>query len=220
MYILHHAADFASSVVHFALEEMDLRFSLSIKDLDGGDLDTPAYGALNPLRLIPALEGPDGPIFETAAILLFLSDRHGKLAPAPQDPDRGAFLSWLLFTSNTLHPATMFLFYPHRAAGEAASDAARQVAHAQIVTRLGLINEMIAEKRPRWLSPDEPGVLGYYLGILVRWLSILPPDPFKVTADRLPALHAVLAAHETRPAALRVAEIDKLGATPFTNPKG
>lgn len=218
MYTLHHAADFASDIIRLALEEMAVPYTLSIKDFDGGELDTPAYRAINPAGRLPAMEGPDDPMFETGAILLYLTDRHAALSPGPQDPDRAAFLSWLFYTSNALHPAAMALIYPHRAAGEACADAASPVAHDLVLSHLGLIDAMIAQHRPRWLSPDEPGVLGHYIGMLIRWMTMLPPPPFAITAAGFPALHAVLAAHEARPAALRVALADGLGPTPFTNP--
>ncbi len=35
---------------------------------------SPAYLALNPNGLIPVLETPHGPVFETAAILLWLAE--------------------------------------------------------------------------------------------------------------------------------------------------
>lgn len=216
---LHHAPDFASTIVRFALEELELPHTLAIVDLDGGALAEPAYRQINPIGLIPALETDDGPMFETAAILLWLVDRTGRLGPGPEDPDRAAFLSWLFFTSNALHQAALAMFYPHRPAGEANTDATRAAAHDQIVARLGLIEAMIATRHPRWLSPDHPGVLGYYLGILVRWLIMLPPDPYGIDLDDFPRLQAVLAAHEARPAALRVAKADNLGPTPFTKPR-
>jgi glutathione S-transferase len=158
-------------------------------------------------------------MFETGAILLWLVDQTGRLGPGPNDPDRPAFLSWLFFTSNALHQAALAMFYPHRPAGEANTDAARAAAHDQIIARLGLIEAMIAAQAPRWLSPDHPGVLGYYIGILVRWLILLPPEPYGIDLADFPHLHKVLAAHEARPAALRVAEADGLGPTPFTNPR-
>ena len=215
---LHHAPDFASTIVRFALEELELPHTLAIVDIDGGALASPEYRRVNPVGLIPALETDDGPMFETGAILLWLVDRTGRLGPGPQDPDRGAFLSWLFFTSNALHQAALAMFYPHRPAGEANTDAARAAAQEQITARLGLIEAMLAAQQPRWLSPDQPGVLGYYIGILVRWLLSLPPAPYGIVLADFPHLRAVLAAHEARPAALRVAASDGLGPTPFTNP--
>ncbi|MFO1203146.1 MAG: glutathione S-transferase family protein [Tabrizicola sp.] len=215
---LHHAPDFASSIVRFALEELELPHTLSIVDIDGGALSSPEYRRVNPVGLIPALETDDGPMFETAAILLWLVDQTGRLGPGPNDHDRGAFLSWLFFTSNALHQAALAMFYPHRPAGEANTDAARASAQDQIVARLGLIESLIATEKPRWLSADHPGVLGYYIGILVRWLQVLPPAPYGIDIDDFPHLKAVLAAHEARPAAQRVADSDGLGPTPFTHP--
>ncbi len=215
---LHHAPDFASTIVRFALEELELPHTLAIVDIDGGALASHEYRQVNPVGLIPALETDDGPMFETAAILLWLVDKTGRLGPGPTDPDRGPFLSWLFFTSNALHQAALAMFYPHRAAGEANSAAAQAAAQEQIVARLGLVEQMIAAQAPRWLSPDHPGVLGYYIGILVRWLILLPPAPYGIRIDDFPHLRAVLAAHEARPAALRVAASDGLGLTPFTNP--
>jgi glutathione S-transferase len=215
---LHHAPDFASTIVRFALEELELPHTLAIVDIDGGALASAEYRRVNPVGLIPALETDHGPMFETAAILLWLVDQTGRLGPGPQDPDRGAFLSWLFFTSNALHQAALAMFYPHRPAGEANTDAARAAAQEQIVARLGLIEAMLVAQRPRWLSPDHPGVLGYYIGVLVRWLIALPPAPYGIALADFPHLHAVLAAHEARPAALRVAASDGLGPTPFTNP--
>jgi len=216
---LHHAPDFASTIVRLALEELELPHVIALADMDSGALASPEYRRVNPVGLIPALETDDGPIFETAAILLWLVDRTGRLGPGPKDPDRGAFLSWLFFTSNALHQAALAMFYPHRAAGEANTAAAQAVAHDQIIARLGLIESLIASQSPRWLSADHPGVLGHYIGILVRWLILLPPPPYGLDLGRFPHLHAVLAAHEARPAALRVAEADALGPTPFTNPR-
>lgn len=218
MLTLHHAPDFASTIIRFALEELELPHTLAIVDIEGGALASPEYRRVNPVGLIPALETDHGPMFETAAILLWLVDQTGRLGPGPQDPDRGAFLSWLFFTSNALHQAALAMFYPHRPAGEANTDAARAAAQEQITARLGLIETLIATQAPRWLSPDHPGVLGYYIGVLVRWLILLPPAPYGIDLADFPYLTAVLAAHEARPAALRVAASDGLGPTPFSNP--
>lgn len=216
---LHHAPDFASTIVRLALEELELPHVIALADIDGGALTSPDYRRINPVGLIPALETDHGPMFETGAILLWLVDRTGRLGPGPQDPERPAFLSWLFFTSNALHQAALAMFYPHRPAGEANTDAARAAAHDQITLRLGLIEALIATRAPRWLSPDHPGVLGYYIGVLVRWLILLPPVPYGLDLAAFPHLKAVLAAHEARPAALRVADADGLGPTPFSNPR-
>lgn len=213
---LHHANDFASTIIRFALEELELPHTIALVDFDSGALTSAEYRRINPVGLIPALETENGPMFETAAILLWLVDKTGRLGPGPNDADRGQFLSWLFFTSNALHQAALAMFYPHRPAGEANTDAARATAHDQVVARLGLIESLIASQHPRWLSADHPGVLGFYIGVLVRWLTSLPPDPYRIDLAQFPNLRAVLAAHESRASVQRVAADEGLGAKPFT----
>ena len=213
---LHHTPDFASTIIRYVLEELELPHTIAMVDFDGGAHKSPEYRRINPAGLIPTLETDDGPIFETAAILLWLVDKSGRLGAGPNDLDRGQFLSWLFFISNALHTASIAMFYPHRPAGEANTDAARAAAHDQVTARLGLIESLIKSHHPRWLSAEHPGVLGFYIGVLVRWLTSLPPEPYRIDLGQFPNLRAVLAAHESRPAVQRVAADEGLGQKPFT----
>ena len=145
----------------------------------------------------------------------------GGLCPAPTDPSGGGFLSWFMFTSNTLHQTVMTLIHPDRVAGAAVQDIVQIGALKQLHEQANHLEMMITEKDPDWLSPRRPGALGYYLGILIRWAMYLPEDPaMRFSLSPYPALRAVLAAHEAFPAARRVAEADSLGLTPFTAPEG
>lgn len=219
-YTLYHVPDWGSSVIRLMLEEIGAQYRIAPLDWDAGDFDSPAFRAVNPLGLIPAIETPDGPIFETAAIILWLNARHGGLCPGPADPARGAFLSWLMFTSNTLHQTVLTLIHPERIAGEAMQSVVQASALQRLHTEAGHIEAMIAAKDPDWLSPRQPGALGYYLGILLRWALYLPEDGrMRFSLGPYPALRAVLAAHEAFPAARRVADLDALGANPFTAPE-
>jgi glutathione S-transferase len=220
-YRLYHVPDWGSSVIRLALEEIGAPYEILPLDWDAGDFDSPAFRAVNPLGLIPALDTPEGPVFETAAILLWLNARHGGLGPAPTDPARGAFLSWLMFTSNTLHQTVLTLIHPDRIAGDAVQDIVQASALEQLHEQAGQLEAMLGAEDPDWLSTRQPGALGYYLGILLRWAMYLPEDPaLRFSLRPFPALHRVLAAHEQFPAARRVAKADTLGPTPFTAPEG
>ena len=219
MYVLHQIDDWASLIIRLALEEMALPYRLHRHDFDAGSLDDPAFRALNPQGLIPVLETPDGPIFETAAILLWLADRHGLMAPVPQTPDRAAFLSWLLFVSNTLHPTVMAQIYPGRLAGEAAAPLACQAAFARLQGQCAML-EAIFGKAPAWANADAPSILSPYLAVLLRWAQVLAADPAcNIDLAAYPALHGHLVKLETRPAFVRVAQAEALGPTPFSNPQ-
>ena len=109
MYRLHYAPDNASLIVRLVMDAHGLPYDLALVDRSAGAQHSDAYRAVNPTGLIPALETPQGTLFETGAILLWLGDRHG-LVPAPDQADRGMLLSWLFFVSNTRHPDLLAIF--------------------------------------------------------------------------------------------------------------
>ena len=215
-YILYGLPDFANLAVHIVLEDITAPYRVVFLD-DIDRLKTPAHLARHPLGLVPAMETPDGTLFETAAILLWLADRHG-LAPAPQDADRAAFLSWLFYTSNTLHTAAMDLIHPYRPAGDDHSAIVAAEARARLVARLAPL-EAMAATRPRWMSPDAPGIMGPYVGMLLRWLRAFPWDPAHAFASSdYPALHALVSATEMRPATQKVGAAHGLSGRFMTAP--
>ena len=211
MYVLHYSPDSASLIVRLVLEELGVAHEARKIDRAAGELDSPAYRAMHPLGKIPALQTPDGPMFETAAMLLYLSETHGRLAPQPGSPQRAAFLKWLFFTSTNLHTALLQFYYPDRTAGPACADAVKAAALAALKSQLSMLDAMVAREAPDWLS-TAPSVLGYYIAVLMRWLA----GP--IDARDYPALLPVLAALETRPAARACAKAEGLGDTIFTNP--
>ena len=218
MYILHSSPDSASLIVRLVLEELGLPYEARQIDRAAGQLDSASYRALQPLGKIPALETPEGPMFETAAILLYLSEKHGALAPQPGDGDRPAFLSWLFFVAFNLHPVVLDVFYTARVAGPENVDAVLARAVPRLHVCLNVLDSMVASQAPGFLS-EAPSILGYYLAVLMRWLGDMPQgQPARIDSADYPALHKVLAALELRPAALACARAEGLGATIFTHP--
>ena len=220
MYTLQSIPDFASLIVHLVLEELGQPYTLNTLNFDAGDLDSPAHRALNPFGKIPAMQTPDGPMFETAAITLWLADRHGALAPAPTAPDRADFLSWFFFTNFSLHTGMMNLVHPYRAGGEDISFAVSQTTHARLMSELATMDTMIASRKPRWLSAKEPSILTYHLAVLMRWMKAFAYFPeHAIDSANFPAIHAILRAMETRPAAIRAAADEGLTGAFFSNPE-
>ncbi len=219
MYLLHYCVDNASLAVRITLNELGVPYRDKLLNREAGEQDSPAYRVLQPLGLIPALETPDGPMFETAALLLWLADRQGALAPAPASPERAAFLKWFFFTTSHLHPAVLQILYPEKYAGSPEAEPAF-IALALARAHLALTKlEKVATSKPVWLSPDQPSILGYYIALLARWLKYHKPGDAKhIDFAAYPALHQLAAGLETRPAALKAAEQEGLGATIFTNP--
>ena len=215
MYTLHAVPDFASLIVHLVLAELDVPHTLALHEMD--DLQTAAYLAIHPFGKIPALETPDGPMFETGAILIYLAEKHGALAPRAGDPTRAAFLSWFIFANHNLHTTMMQLIHPYRPGGEAATAFITPVAHTTLRDYYATLDAMVARDHPAWLSPDAPTILSLYLAVIMRWTQAFAYDPaLNIPVSDYPALHAIMASLESRPAVQRVAAIEGIGPTPFT----
>jgi glutathione S-transferase len=216
--VLHAIPDFASLIPRLVMADAGIDHRMVLQSDDRALRDTPAFRAVSPFALIPALETPEGPVFETGAILLWLADRHAGLAPAAGDPDRGRFLSWLMWTANTLHPLVMDLIHPYRQAGDGAEGAVAASARARIKALLPMLDTLVATA-PDWASPDRPGVLLPYLAVLLRWARAFPYDPAQaVGLEGAPRLAAAIARFEHRPAVQGVAAAEGIGTTPFTAP--
>lgn len=218
MYVLHYFPDTASLVVRMVLLELGVPHDCRLIDRENGALDSADYRAMQPLGKIPAMETPDGPMFETAAMLLYLADRHPGLVPPPDSPDRAAFLKWFFFTSTNMHPTLLDLFYPDRVAGEAAVAEVLARARVKMLDFLTILNAAV-EGNPAWMPQTGPTLLGYYVAMLIHWLgSYDPGHPSYFRAAQFPALNRVMAMMETRPAAQKIAQEEGLGALPFTAP--
>ncbi|PWE28474.1 glutathione S-transferase [Pararhodobacter marinus] len=216
IYTLHYAPDNASLIIRLALEELGQPYRTALVDRRARAQDSAAYRALNPAGLIPVLETPDGPVSETAAILLWLSERHGALAPAPGDSARGAFLKWLFFTSNTLHADLRIAFYPDRYApgGEAALLAGIK---ARLASHFALLEAECG--RHDWLGGEGVSGLDLYLAPLMRWAQIYGAGPRWFDAARYPRLMAMAGALENRASVAAAIRAEGLGRAPFTAPQ-
>lgn len=221
-YRLHYAPDNASLVIRLALEELGQPYDTALVDRAARAQKAPDHLVLNPAGLIPALETPDGPLFETGAILLWLTDRHGALAPAPGSPGRGGFLKWLFFTSNTLHAGLRMRFYPDQYVGRdpAAQAALRDHMRGEATRHLSLI-EAQAALSPGWLGARAPSALDLYLACLLRWARLYPPGEAKdwLRVENLPCLHDMAARLETRASVAAAIRAEGLGPAPFTEPR-
>lgn len=221
-YILHYAPDNASLVIRLAMEEMGVAYQTTLVDRSVDAQRSPAYRALNPNGLIPVLETPHGPIFETGAILLWLADTHAAMAPDMQSPDRAAFLKWLFFLSNTLHADLRINFYTHLYAGqdENTQTAVIDTIQNRITTHLAHLNDLAVEQTS-YLGAAQPSVLDCYLACMLRWMALYPASRDKgwFSLAATPQLFAILHRLEGRPAVLAAAQAEGLGPTPFTHPQ-
>lgn len=109
MYTLYWAKGSANMVCHAAMIEMDVPFKLIEIDVDSGQQKSPDYLKLNPNSRVPTLIEDGRVMYEFAAILLYLCEKHpqARLMPPVGSPERARFLQWLFYLTNTPQEALM-----------------------------------------------------------------------------------------------------------------
>lgn len=113
MIVLHHCSDARSFRPLWALEELELPYELRMLPFPPRVLAKP-YLAENPLGTIPLLVDGETRMTESAAMIEYLSRRHGqgRLAVEPDEPGFGAYLNGLHYGEATLtFPQTLVLRY-------------------------------------------------------------------------------------------------------------
>ena len=103
---LYFAPGTRAARIAFLLEELGVPWEKVTLDLAQRAHKTADYLALNPNGVVPTLKDGDTVIFESVAIALHLADRFAEkgLAPPPDSPLRGRYLSWMVWSMTTLEP--------------------------------------------------------------------------------------------------------------------
>ena len=83
MYTLYYAPGSASFCVHWLLLELGVEFDARRVDLDAGEQRNPEYLKLNPNGRVPTLIVDGAPVYEVAALLMLLAERHPQPSFAP-----------------------------------------------------------------------------------------------------------------------------------------
>lgn len=195
MYTLYYSPGAASLVVHWMLIELGVPHSLHLLDFDSREHKAPEYLKLNPNGVVPTLVCDGEPLFEAAALVMHLADKHPEagLAPQPATMHRAHYYQWLLHLANTVQPAFRAWYYPHEAAGPENADATREHARIRIEDCWERIDAHLAEHGP-YLLGDRLSAADFHLAMLMRWSRNLPRQ-----ATEWPHLARLAAIMKSRP---------------------
>ena len=94
--------------VAWMLAEAGLEYERVTIDIhDPKAKEAPDFAAASPMGKVPALEDGEVRMADSAAICMYLADRYpaAGLAPALDDPKRGAYLFWMVFGPGVMEPA-------------------------------------------------------------------------------------------------------------------
>ncbi|HMI87682.1 MAG TPA: glutathione S-transferase family protein [Polyangiaceae bacterium] len=179
-FVLHYAPRSRAFRILWLLEEARVPYELAVYDLQKGTHKDRAYLAVNPDGKVPALvdRGPNGDwsviITESAAISTYIADAcpEAALAPALSSPDRGPYLTWLIYCSAALEPAFADFMFPRQK--EAPRSAVGWPSYDATLGRI----ERAVERGP-WLLGEHFTAADVMLGAMLQWLNAwgkLPPS--------------------------------------------
>lgn len=163
--------------VQGVLEELGLPYQAKLVDMSKDEHKQAPYLTVNPAGKIPALQLEDGSaVTESAALCLFLTDRHPKaeIAPEANDPGRAAFLQWLFYLTNTLQPALLRFYYPerHTAAAGDIENVKRQ-GETDVAACWADIDKHLAQHGP-YLLGERYSVADIFCFMLSTWQESCP----------------------------------------------
>ena len=185
-------------IVRWMLEEVGRPYRTVVLDY-ATTMKAPDYLALNPMGKVPAITHRGAVVTECAAICAYLADAfpEANLAPATDDPLRGAYYRWMFFAAGPVEAAvtakSVGLLPP--------PEKSTMVGYGSFDQAVETLDYAVSQGGP-WLLGDRFTAADVYVGSQVSWglmFGTRPTRPvFQAYAERLAA----------RPAAVRAREID------------
>jgi glutathione S-transferase len=187
----------ANMAPHAVLREIGCPFELIRVDISRAENRDPAYLALNPNARVPTLVHGDRVIYESAAILMYLCEAHpdARLMPPPGAPQRGAFLQWLFWLTNTLQEDLQHWWHADNYLdSEAARHEMKIVAERRLGKMFSQLDSSLGEAGPYMLGQQFSAV-DIFLVMLCRWTRAMARP-----ATSYPNLNRLIGLVTARPA--------------------
>ena len=203
-YTLFCAPDTYAMSAHAVLEETGADYETHWIEIFT-DTPDPAFLAASPHCRTPALKGPDGTVFETGAVCLYVAERHpdAGLVIAPGDPRRGVFLQWFHYLATTLQPEVIIQYHPEFYHPDAERQAALKAASMQRLDGVFRTLDEALSDGPYFFG-EQPTIPDFVLGMQAIWDVIFPNGDItaypniarhRTTISARPAVQRMLAQH-------------------------
>ena len=171
MYTLYFAPGSAAMAPHAMLEEIGAPFELIKIDIKSGQQHDADYLKLNPHARVPTLVyDRDRVMYESTAICLLLADRHPDIAFVPKgsSKDRGPFLQWMAYLTNTLQESCMHWWHPEKFVdGDSEQAAVKRKADRRTAEMFRFLDGELATSGP-YLCGSAFYICDYYAVMLAR----------------------------------------------------
>ena len=104
---LYYNPQSRAAIAKWMLDECGADYEIVPVDLEKREQKAPEFLKINPSGKLPALVDGESKLFENAAICLYLADKFpgADLAPGLDSPERGRYLSLMVYSTSQLEPA-------------------------------------------------------------------------------------------------------------------
>lgn len=159
---------------HIVLEWIGEPYTVQLMQKE--DLGTPAYRKLNPLGKVPTIDDNGWVLYENAAILNYLADKHpeAKLGGDGTPRGRAEVNRWLAIINSDMHPTFKPLFGATSYLGDdAAIEKTKNAARAELRTYFERLDGHLAGQE--WLAGTR-SIADPYLFVLLLWCGLVKVD--------------------------------------------
>lgn len=176
MYRLYGRPGTGSVTIEAILETAQAPYEVEIVERSS-DGEVPAkLVRLNPLGQVPVLILPNGDVMtESAAIALYLADKHPEadLAPQPAAKERPAYLRWMTYLATNIYMTGLAAYYPDRYTSD--QEGGKCVKSAAL-TRMAREWEIYAEAlgNKHYILGDKMSAVDIYAAMQATWNFDVP----------------------------------------------
>lgn len=172
---LYGGARSRASIVQWYLEELAVEYEYVLLDMQAGAHQKPDFLEINPMGKVPAIVEGDFHLWESGAILIYLSEKYGNVTSLLE---RAEIAQWVLFANATLGPGIFV-------------EASRQ---REIPRLLMPLNQIFT--RQTFLLSDQFSVADVAVGSMLAYIPML----LKLDLSAYPAVVSYIHQLSTRPA--------------------
>ena len=170
-------------VTHWVLEELGIPYEKVKLDIQAGATKKPEFLKLNPNGVVPVIVHDGTPIFESAAIAIYLGETFGVekgLFPAP-GPKRGEAIAWIVWGNVSLGGAMNRYSFAssERIPEEQRNAKAAEAALAEVERMFGVLDGAVAGKQ--WLLGDAFSLVDAHVAAFTSYAGFLGLDTKKYT---------------------------------------
>ena len=172
MYKLYGSLGAASLSPQCVLEESGLPYEFIEVDISEDTERDPEYLKLNPHGRIPTLVIDDQVMIESAAISIYLADKHShtQLSPPLDHPERSRYLQWMVYLTNTLQETLLLKMYSSLYTDDPQGyEATISRATSKLDTIMSFIEKSLDVTEGPFFLGNELSTADIYLNMLTGW---------------------------------------------------